>query len=110
MLQKLTYYNYTHPITKFFRYEYLTDFKNSLIKKLQIYKSYKSKSSLLFTRQKWLPEKPAFSLFYNSYSQFIVIIEMVLKPETNKYKFYLITNNNYLQDNDIDWYRITSDF
>jgi len=32
--------------------------------------------------------KPAFLLLNNSYSQFIVMIEMVLKPETNKYKSY----------------------
>ena len=42
MLQKLTYYNYTHPITKVFRYEYLTDFKKFIdkettnLQKLQI--------------------------------------------------------------------------
>ena len=39
---KLTYYNYTHPITKVFRYEYLTDFEKFIdkettnLQKLQI--------------------------------------------------------------------------
>ena len=42
MLQKLTYYNYTHPKTKVFRYEYLTDYEKFIdkettnLQKLQI--------------------------------------------------------------------------
>ena len=42
MLQKLTYYNYTHPKTKVFRYEYLTDYERFIdkettnLQKLQI--------------------------------------------------------------------------